>query len=83
MPGQKKMYAHNCYLQLWSETGLLGLVSFLIPFFWIFIRAGFRNQEKDQNAGLRDALQVGLFSFLIQSLNKIVPEDREGEKKKP
>ncbi len=56
-------YAHNCYLQMWSEIGLLGLLAFLVPLGFIFrpIRTG----QPDSALGI--ALQTGLIAFLIQA----------------
>ena len=31
IPGDETIYyAHNCYLQIWAETGIFGLLSFLL-----------------------------------------------------
>ena len=65
----KWWYAHNCYLQLAAETGLIGLLSFLWVLF-VVLRNGLRYscRTKDQwpLAFLQGAVS-GLFGFLIQS----------------
>lgn len=55
-------YAHNCYLQLWAEMGLLGLAAFLAPVIWFFARGARRRA-----AGAGDALAVGAAALLLQS----------------
>ena len=62
-------YAHNCYLQMWAETGLLGLAAFV----WfvgelgrIAIRAVHQRASGITNTVVT-GLFVGLVGFLIQS----------------
>lgn len=52
-------YAHNCYLQMWSEVGILGLLAFLAPLLFGF--------WKGRSFPLKDVLRVGLAAYLIQS----------------
>lgn len=53
-------YAHNCYLQIMAETGLLGLVSF-IWFLSAIISRGYKKLKKNS-----DSLYFGLFfGFLV------------------
>lgn len=56
-------YAHNCYLQMWSEVGLLGLLAFLAPLGFLFrpVKTG----HPDPLLG--SALQTGLIAFVIQA----------------
>jgi O-antigen ligase len=60
-------YAHNSYLQLWAETGILGIVSFL----WLII-AVFKSAVKNINIASNKKLIIGLISanavFLIHNL---------------
>ena len=58
-------YAHNCYLQIWAESGIFSLVFFLlfvVTIFWKGI-AAFKKQENALLLGLL----CGLFAFLIHS----------------
>ncbi len=60
-------YAHNSYLQLWAEMGILGIVSFL----WLII-AVFKSAAKNINIASNEKLIIGLISanaiFLIHNL---------------
>jgi len=64
-------YAHNCYIQLAAETGIVGLLCF----FWIIVKAFHRSLEKiklvfmhDRNLGaLMVGLLSGIFAFLVHS----------------
>ena len=64
MPGANQTnFSHNSYLQLWAETGILGLGAFL----WIvftFFRIGFRGLE---NSGVK-GIQIGSISAGIAFL---------------
>lgn len=54
-------YAHNCYLQMWSEIGIIGLAAFLVP-----LRSLARAIAAREFFG-RQALAWGLGALLIQS----------------
>ncbi|MBN3040233.1 MAG: O-antigen ligase family protein [Candidatus Omnitrophica bacterium] len=56
-------YAHNCYLQILAETGILGLFSFLWVI-WEVLRSGFMRFVPDKDY-LFLGLYVGLIAFLI------------------
>jgi len=59
-------YAHNCYLQMWSEVGFFGLLAFLVPFLNLLPRR--INEPASRNeCSLNQSLWVGLVAFLIQS----------------
>jgi len=63
-------YAHNCYLQMAAETGLLGLSCFLGLLF-VFFKNGFYYSHQIKDLWVLTLLQgslSGLFGFLIQSL---------------
>ena len=58
-------YAHNCYLQMWVETGIFSLVSFLIFLFIIFKKAIISFKRK--NSYLLLGVISGVFGFLVCS----------------
>jgi O-antigen ligase len=58
-------YAHNCYLQVWAETGIFSLLSF-IGFLGMLIINGIRVFLMNQNF-LVLGLVCGLFGFLVHS----------------
>jgi len=62
-------YAHNCYLQMTAETGLIGLASFLWMLFVLF-RHGFNGCHQIKDLWPLTFLQgtiAGLSGFLVQS----------------
>ncbi len=65
LPGLNISYAHNCYLQIWAETGIFSLVSFMI----FVISLLFLSIKKFLNS--RDFLLLGLLSgiagFLVHT----------------
>lgn len=58
-------YAHNSFLQMAAETGILGLLSFLWVLFEYF-RAGFNDLRQTSNS-LILGLMTGILAFLVQS----------------
>lgn len=58
-------YAHNCYLQMWSEIGLFGLAAFLYPFLILVSEEFF--SRSTAAFGPKQALAVALFALLVQS----------------
>lgn len=64
-------YAHNCFLQIWAETGIFGLLAFLWILFRLFadsikqIRKLFNHNDPFKFLSL--GLLAGLFAFLTQS----------------
>ena len=60
-------YAHNCYLQMWSEVGLLGLVFFLIPKFKFLEGSVVQARRSRAHLDLELALSVSLVALLIQA----------------
>ena len=67
--GEKGSYAHNCYLQMASDTGLIGLAGFL----WL-VFSYFKSALKDSRrikdaffAGILWSVSVGVFAFLVHS----------------
>jgi O-antigen ligase len=63
--GFESLYAHNCYIQILAETGLLGLGSFLFFLSCIFRHAlkAFKRSADMVFLGLLS----GLFAFLVHS----------------
>jgi len=61
-------YAHNCYLQVAAETGLIGLAVFLWLLWCLFsvIRAGLRQSRSEESVLLAGFLG-GLFAFVVQA----------------
>jgi|GEM_PF-1495766 len=60
-------YAHNSYLQMWSEIGLFGFLAFLIPLFFCLGKGLFSGRFKTRASSLSNALLVGIVAFLIQA----------------
>jgi putative inorganic carbon (hco3(-)) transporter len=56
-------YAHNCYLQILAETGLIGLMTFLW-FLFELIRNGYK-KIKTNNDLISLGLFTGFLAFLI------------------
>ncbi|MFT7638213.1 MAG: putative inorganic carbon (HCO3(-)) transporter, partial [Candidatus Omnitrophota bacterium] len=60
-------YAHNCFLQIWCDIGLVGLVLFIIP---LFLPVIYMFRAQVQNTRRRQwiyALTIGVVAFSIQS----------------
>ncbi len=60
-------YSHNSYLQIWAETGILGIVSFL----WLIIsvlKSAVKNIKNSQNKKLLAGLITANAIFLIHNL---------------
>ena len=67
--GRGVMYAHNCFLQIWAETGIFALLSFLM-FFGMVLRSGFwaiRREPGGEKAAILSGFLCGAVAFLIQS----------------
>lgn len=60
-------FAHNSYLQICAEMGILGLLSFLAMNLMI-LRAGFRKLEEKENGSSRAFLILAAISFLIHNV---------------
>jgi O-antigen ligase len=58
-------YAHNCYLQIWFESGIFSLISFL-AFITMVIFGGFKAFLRD-NDFLVLGISAGLTGFLLHS----------------
>ena len=61
-------YAHNCYLQVAAETGLVGLVSF-VALLWLFFRRLFAvmRHAMSKDGLLLAGFGAGLLAFAVQS----------------
>ncbi len=67
--GRGAMYAHNCFLQMWAEVGVFGLLSFLM-FLGAVLRGGFlaiRQSADGEMAAVLAGLLCGVVAFLVQS----------------
>jgi len=61
-------YAHNCYLQVAAETGLIGLSFFLALLGTFFFRLRSRIQKIEPNARLIAlGMAAGLLAFVTQA----------------
>lgn len=58
-------YAHNCFLQIWAETGIFSLISFLL-FAGLLLYQGIKKFSKD-NYPVLLGLVSGVFGFLTHS----------------
>ena len=58
-------YTHNCYLQIWAETGIFALLGFL-GFIGVLLVNGIKAFKSNQNFLLL-GLVCGLFGFLVHS----------------
>ncbi|MCX5700361.1 MAG: O-antigen ligase family protein, partial [Candidatus Omnitrophica bacterium] len=66
-------YAHNCYLQMWAESGILSLLSFLSLFGYIFymsIKVSLRI-SRSLNYFILIGLTAGLLGFLVNSFFEV------------
>lgn len=65
-------YAHNSYIQMLSETGIIGNIFFLVFLIFLLIKqirlSRLLRKYKDDEIGLCYALGIGIFAFLIHSL---------------
>lgn len=58
-------YAHNCYLQIWAESGIFSLLAFLL-FLGTILWNGFKAVKRDHDPLLLGLL-CGIFAFSIHS----------------
>ena len=65
LPDSYISYAHNCYLQIWAETGIFSLISFLV-FIGSFIYLGVKKFFVSKDFLLLGLLS-GAFGFLVHS----------------
>lgn len=71
--GSGPTYAHNCFLQIAAETGLLGLATFLwfLASIFLMVRGALRSSSQPPESPTSRTtllgLAAGLFAFLVQS----------------
>jgi O-antigen ligase len=66
-------YAHNCFLQIWAESGIFSLLSFLLVVGYVFyksIKAGLK-MPGSLNSYILTGLNAGLLGFLIHSFFEV------------
>lgn len=66
-------YAHNCYLQIWAESGIFSLLSFLLFVGYVFyrsIKVGLKI-PRSLNFFLLTGLTAGLLGFLVHSFFEV------------
>jgi len=72
-PGaDRKSHAHNNFLQMWVETGLLGLSTFL-SLFWMMLRRGwqvYRRLSREPEKSLALGGFLGIIGFLIGGMTQ-------------
>lgn len=62
-------YAHNCYLQIWAETGIFSLLSFLV-FVGLLLCSGVELTKRGSFSSLSIlsiGISCGIFGFLVHS----------------
>jgi len=59
--------AHNSYLQLWAEGGILGIISWLVLVF-LFIKKGLRNSLSKKETYYKLGVFLSGISFLLHNL---------------
>lgn len=66
---KKGSYAHNCYLQMAADTGLVGLAGFLFLIISYFrgVIAALRRIRDDFYRTLLWGISIGVFAFLVHS----------------
>ncbi|MGI6629226.1 MAG: O-antigen ligase family protein [Bacillota bacterium] len=60
------MFAHNNYLQIWAETGIFALVSFVL-FFFIFYLLALKEIKSVHQNGLYRGLLAACLAFLLHT----------------
>ena len=66
-------YAHNCYLQMWAESGIFSLLCFLLFAGYVFyrsIRVSLK-MPKSLNSYILIGLTAGLMGFLVHSFFEV------------
>lgn len=62
------MHCHNIFINLWLETGLFGILSFV----WIIIRAGIKAILELKNSTVRPYLSAGIGMIVITIIHGIM-----------
>ena len=69
LPSTNISYAHNCYLQIWAETGIFSLISFLV-FTFSLVGLSIRRFLVSQDFLLLGLL-TGVVSYLVHSFFEV------------
>ncbi|MCX5706410.1 MAG: O-antigen ligase family protein [Candidatus Omnitrophica bacterium] len=69
LPDSNISYAHNCYLQIWAETGIFSLISFTV-FIFSLVYLGIKNFFASQDFLLLGLL-AGVVGFLVHSFFEV------------
>ena len=66
-------YAHNCFLQMWAESGIFSLLSFLLFVGYVFYKSMkvSLGMPKSLNFFLLTGLTAGLLGFLVHSFFEV------------
>lgn len=66
-------YAHNCYLQMWAESGIFSLLSFLLFIGYVFYRSikTCLMAPDSMNFLILTGLTAGLMGFLVHSFFEV------------
>jgi len=67
------LYAHNCFLQIWAESGVFSLLSFLLFVGYVFYRSikVSLKMPKSPNFLILIGLTAGLLGFLVHSFFEV------------
>ena len=67
------LYAHNCYLQIWAESGIFSLLCFLLFVGYVFYRSikVSLKVSKSLNSYILIGLTAGLLGFLVHSFFEV------------
>jgi O-antigen ligase len=67
------LFAHNAYIQIGAETGVIGLLIFILilAFSWFDLRSAERNFENNQESNLSClalSIRIGLLGYMVSAM---------------